>query len=171
MKRKFDFRLERVLRVRAIEERVARGEWSVAQAALREAESERNERSQGLREARRSLGAGRASGAITPERSLLVERTLDAQVFGLSNAIERAHGKLVSAERLAATWRHSERDRRGLAELKRRALESHRLKLEAKGNAEMDETAIGRMLRARGARQSTEDLEKDSENCSRSDAA
>jgi len=171
VKRKFDFRLARVLRVRAIEERVARAEWSVAQAALHEAEAKRNERSQGLSDARQSLGAGRVSGAINPQRSLLVERTLDAQVFGLSNAIEQVHGKLVSAEQLAAAWRGRERDRRALSELEQRARDSHRIELEAESNAEMDETASARMQRARSLRASLEDLEKDSENCSRSDAA
>jgi len=149
MQRRFNFRLERVLRVRNIEERVARADWGAAQSELREAQEDRDARSNGVADSRRSLGVGRLSGQVNPARNLLAERTLDAEVFGLQGATERVFTKLAHAERLAAVWRGREQDRRALTELEERARDGHRKELEASENAEMDEVAIGRMTQRR----------------------
>ena len=166
MKRKFSFRLERVLRVRAIEERVARAEWGAAQAELRSAQEKRDERSRGLADARQEMGQGRFDGSISAPQALLAERALDSQMFGLTNASEQVASKSLHAEQLANAWRTREQSRKALVELQSRAQLAHRLELEAGDNAEMDEQAIGSQKRLRQTKRDFPSPTRDSEICS-----
>jgi flagellar biosynthesis chaperone FliJ len=168
MQRKFNFRLARVLRIREIEERVARAEWGAAQADLNRAQAKREERSQTLASSRQDMALGRLGGALAPGRTLLDERALDAQVFGLTNAMEHVHSKRVSANQMELAWRKREQDRKALLELEDRARDAHRVEQETGDNLEMDEQASGRRFRALRVERQLSSKKKDSENPSRS---
>lgn len=146
MRRRFRFRLARLLRVRAIEERVARGEWSRAETAARESEARRAERARDLGEARGALFRSLAPGA-GPLRPTLVLRT-QLSVGALLDALRRSHEDALTrrarAESSASLWRARERDRRVLAELQDRARVRHREELERHDNALLDEQALMR---------------------------
>lgn len=148
MRRHFVFRLARLLRVRSIQEEVARGEWVNAEAAAREAENHESALEARLRDSREHLGAGILSepGGVSPTAVLASHAALDAQVRGLSAAKETAHGARSHAEALARTWRERERERRALAELAERERLRHSRDLEKAEEADRDEIAQRRRL-------------------------
>src|SRR5262249_47217449 len=125
MKRRFDFRLARVARVRELEERVARAERAQAEGFARAAET----RATG---ARNEVARARAwlsdvlSGRIDPRRTLSMHRVLDGQQARLRSAIESARTLRTQAERMAALHRARKAAARALEELRARALGRHR---------------------------------------------
>ena len=136
----FRFRLARLKRVRAIEERVARASWSAAEhdAAGAEAALERH---RAAIEGARTVGGGTA---LDPRRALVDQQIVDGLVRGLLPRKEEALTLRGQARRLAAAWRERESDRRALEELETRARERHRAELQRLENREMDETALRR---------------------------
>ncbi len=138
MNRRFRFRLERLRRVRAIEERVARASWSAAEREAAEAE-------RALAEHRAAIEAARTADrreALDPRRVLVEQEVADGLVRGLLPRKETALTLRGQAARLAAAWRERESDRRALEELETRARSRHRSELERRENREMDETAL-----------------------------
>lgn len=143
---RFRFRLERVKRVRSIEERVARAAWSEAERAAREAE-------QALAAARAEVDlaragvAGSAAGRLAGSSAETERRAVDALLLFLARRKERALTARGQASRLADAWRARERDRRGLAELEERQRADRRLEDERRAGRIMDEVALGRLRR------------------------
>ena len=158
MKRRFDFRLARLLRVRAIEERAARAEWSEFEVVAQVHEALRDQRAGQLGSARRHLAAGLAPGStLRPEWMLLAERALDAQVADLQLTHEDALTRRAQADAMRDVWRERERDRRVLSELEDRARLRHRDELERWDNRQLDEQALLRRSRRRPGQGPEED--------------
>lgn len=143
MKRRFDFRLARLLKVRAIEERVARSEWSQFEVVAQAYESRRDQRASQLGRSRRGLAEGMRPGAtLRPEWMLLAERALDSQVTDLVRTHEDALTRRAQADAMGSVWQERERDRRVLSELEERARLRHREELERWENHQLDEQAL-----------------------------
>lgn len=141
------FRLDRVLRVRRIEERLARSSWASAERAAAEAEEACGEARALLASARDDLGAERAQRGLRPERVLFAERGLDAIGAALSARREAALTRRGQADGLAAAWRQRDADRRALEELSSRHQAREAEEERAREAAESDELSIQRNAR------------------------
>lgn len=147
MKRRFDFRLERVLRVRETLEKSARGRWADAEALAIAAENEvawlRDERHHARTELREELEAP----LVEPRRLLVAEAAIDTLGGRIEQARLRAQTLRFQAQELQAAWRRSERDRESLERLREKDVAAHRALLEAQENAERDERAASKAQR------------------------
>jgi hypothetical protein len=158
MKRRFEFRLERVRAVRELEERVARAERAQAEALARAAETRRDEARAVLARSREHLSALLA-GKLDPRAVLAAQRALDGELADLRRRVESARTVRLQAERMAALHREREAAARALAELGERARRRHASELEKLDNAVLDEVAQRLAQAARraapGAKQAT----------------
>jgi len=155
MKRRFDFRLQRVERVRAIEEQVARAERATAESQARAAEARRDEARSVLERSRTWL-ADFLLGRFAPTDALVAQRALDGEQRRLQRTVEGARTARAQAERLAQAHKTARSAMRALEELRARALERHRAALERLDNAALDEIAAQRTRRAAGRREEGE---------------
>lgn len=157
MKRRFEFRLERVRLVRALEERVARAERATAENLARAAEA-RADRARGALERSRAWLAEILRGRIDARSVLLSQRALDAELRALERSVETSRTLHAQAERLAGAHRSKKSAARALEELRERFLARHRATLEQVENRALDEAA----LRARERRSGRAGRETDS---------
>lgn len=144
MKRRFEFRLARVLRVRSVTERVARAAWSGAEQRASDSEAQRRQLSDGVARARGELTKRLTAGTTDPGSVLLDQASIDHQLDVLGVAGQTARTQRAQAESLRRAWTERERERRGLSELEARARSQHRRDLEARENAELDALATAR---------------------------
>jgi flagellar biosynthesis chaperone FliJ len=149
VKRRFEFRLARLLRVRAIEEELARAALARAEAEARSAAAVRERAAHELARGRSELVADLATGTIRPARVLLAQRALGNLAVALRARLERERTLVGQASVLRAAWRARETDRRALVELESRAHRSHRAELERRENAALDEVAQRRARQVR----------------------
>ena len=139
---RFSFRLERVLRVRAVLEEVARAEWQTAEHAAAVAE----ERHRSLVSARKAavdnlpVGPGPLDVAGLLWRQASVERMAEAA----GRLLERARTVRYQADEARRPWEQRRRDRRGLERLRERALSAHLMSEEAAEIVTLDEVAVTR---------------------------
>lgn len=148
MKRRFEFRLARVQRVRELEERVARSERVQAEGLARAAEARRDEARSVLAQSRAHLHAI-LSGNFDPRAVLSYQRMLDGELTSLRRRVESARTQRTQAERMAALHRERKSAARALEELRERARLRHGAELEKHENAVLDEVAQ-RVARAKG---------------------
>ena len=142
MKRRFEFRLERVRHVRDLEERVARAERASAEELARAAEASRDRARATLERSRAEL-ANLLTGALEPRGVLSAQRALDAELVRLRRTVESARTARMQAERIASAHRERQKAARALQELRERARARHALELVKEENAELDEVAQG----------------------------
>lgn len=152
MKRRFEFRLERVRRVRELEERVARSERARAESVARAAEASRDQAREVLERSRAWLRALLAAGG-DPRRAAPAERTSAGELADLRKKLELARTQRLQAERMAALHHERKGAARALEELRERARTRHAAELERHENAQLDELAqrLGRPQGERGA--------------------
>jgi hypothetical protein len=165
MKRRFEFRLERVRAVRDLEERVARSERAQAEVLARAAEASRDEARAVLERSRAHLRALLA-GALDPRQVLAAQRALDGELAHLRRRIESARTLRMQAERMAVAHREKQSAARALEELRDRARQRHGAELEKHDNAVLDEVAQRMSADARRAPAGGKE-----ESASRSDAS
>jgi colicin import membrane protein len=163
MKRRFEFRLERVRAVRDLEERVARAERAQAEALARAAEASRDEARTVLEESRAHLRS-LLDGELDPREVLAAQRALDGELAELRRRIESARTQRLQAERMAAAHRERKSAAKALEELRERARKRHGAELEKHDNSALDEVAE-RLAAARRAAGAAKE-----EGASRSDA-
>ncbi len=147
MKRRFEFRLERVSRVRSLEERVARAERAAAEHLARVAEARAARARDGVADSRAWIRE-RLRETVHPRAVLRWHRLLDREQHALARAFEAARSTRTQAERAAAAHGERKSRARALEELRARARERHRAELEKSDNALLDEAS----LRSRGRR-------------------
>jgi hypothetical protein len=140
MKRRFDFKLERVAKIRAVEERVARAERLSAEMLARAAEARRDQARAVLQRSRAWLGELLA-GRVDARGVLQAHRALDLEVERLRRTSESARTVRTQTERMAAAHRARKSAARALEELRLRARARHRELLEKEDNAALDEVA------------------------------
>jgi flagellar export protein FliJ len=146
--------LERVRRVRELQEEVARAAWAEAQRSARAAE----ERADALRAARDAARdeLGCAPGRrIDAARAVQARDAVDRASRAVRSARERARTLAFQAARLRTPWEERRRDVRGLDELRARATETHRREARRAESAQLDEFA-----QHRAAARPTHDDEK-----------
>ena len=140
---RFRFQLERLKRVRAIEERIARAALSNAERAAREAE-DAVERQRGVVDRGRDAAAGASDGPLAAGAAELDRRAIDHLLRVLTKRRETALTARGQADRLGDAWRERERDRRGLEELEQRLRTRFRREAERAEAVALDEIALAR---------------------------
>ena len=140
-------RLERVLRVRVIEEELARGAWQAAEGTARAAE----DRAQDLRSARAQMTAdlGRALPELTPSWVLLSQRQIERTQSKLHTQDERARTLRRQAEAAREPWQERRSVAQGLSRLVERAHLRAREEVLALEARLLDEITAARGLRDR----------------------
>jgi len=146
MKRRFEFRLERVRHVRDLEERVARAERTRAEGAARAAEQRRDTARLDLERSRAVLRA-LLTGAPDPRTILRAQELLDGELNALRSRIEMARTLRMQAERLATHHGERRSAARALEELRARSRQRHLTAVERLDNVELDEIAQRRARR------------------------
>lgn len=142
--RRFRFRLGRVLRVRRLQEEVAR-------AAFLEARAEADRARAALERARERLAAGRAELAelqarprLEPAEVIRQQETLLALQRALGPLRSRAERREEAAAERQAAWSEARAAVRGLERLEARRRGAHRAELERLETREQDERALAR---------------------------
>jgi len=139
-KKRFEFRLARVLKIRRLEERVARSAWGEAESRTRTAEAHaqtmRSELEEARAELRKNLG-----GLLRPQNVELAHRLIDRRVTELAQAQASVETLRDQAARLAQAWRERDARKQALERLEERHLGRHRLEALVEEGREMDERA------------------------------
>jgi len=145
--KRFAFRLQRLARVRAIEERLVRESWALAERGARAAEERAEAALADVRAARAALLAELDSGALVPAEYLQRQSLTDGLLARRAHALQRARAARAAAEVERARWLAQKRKLEGLARLEQRDLEAWRLAENAQSAAEIDEVAAVRAAR------------------------
>jgi len=145
--KRFAFRLQRLARVRAIEERVVREKWALAERAARAAEERAAQALADVQAARAGLLAELDSGKLVPAEYLQRQSLTDALLARRAHALQRARSARAQSEVERALWLAQKRKLEGLARLEQRDLEAWRLDENASAAAEIDEVAAVRAAR------------------------
>ncbi len=143
----FRFPLERVLRVRALEEESARARWSEAEGAARGAESHVQLLRSELVKGRRQLGELRASGAVHANELLAAEHAIGSIERKLTAAHERALTLRFQAEEWREAWREKQVEHEALERLRDRQRTEHAEEENAAESQRLDEVASVRHAR------------------------
>lgn len=148
MKRRFEFRLERLRRVRALEEYVARAERAQAEGEARAAETRAEAVRAKLTQDRAWVRERLEESALAPLGS--AHRTLDTTARLLGQRAEAARAARAVAARAAEEHRARKVAARALDELRVRARQEHLALLAQVEQAQMDEIALRRASTTRG---------------------
>lgn len=140
-------RLDRVLRVREVEEDVARGAWAVAEAEASRARQRTLDLVAEHRAALEDLARRQSEGGISPGQALCAHRTIDLIAKEIVASKQRERRAAERAERARAPWENKRREKRGLELLVERARMARLEEARAAEAAGMDEVAIQRAAR------------------------
>jgi flagellar export protein FliJ len=160
--KRFVFKLQRLARVRAIEEQVARETWAAADRGARLAEESAERTLQDVREAHERLRRESAAGRIVPGELLQLQSLAEALLARRTLALQRARAARARAEVERALWVSHKRRLEGLARLELRDHEAWRNAESAQAAAEIDAVAADRA--ARKARLESVDKDDSSRN-------
>jgi flagellar export protein FliJ len=145
--KRFAFRLERLARVRAIEEQIARESWALAERGARAAEERAERALADVRAARATLREQLGAGRLVPAELLQRQSLCDALAARRGLALQRAASARAAAESERGLWLAEKRKLEGLERLEQRDLEAWRLAENAHDAAELDEVAATRAAR------------------------
>jgi flagellar export protein FliJ len=142
---RFQFRLARVLRVRKVQEDVARSHFQACEDVARQAETVAGNISVEIERAQAELFDTRARKRIPPEDLLMAQETLESLDRTLQEQKRRARELREEAETMRAAWEEARRDALSLESLAERDLAAHADEEERSANAELDEFAHRRL--------------------------
>ena len=141
------FRLERVLRVRALWEEEARAAWAAADERARAEESAHAAALDEHRRAQRLLAADRPE--LRPAAIVLLDGQVDRMALGAARLRESARSLRFQAALAFTPYTERRRERRSLERLRERARRARRSEERRAEAALMDETARTRSARRR----------------------
>jgi flagellar export protein FliJ len=145
--KRFAFKLQRLARVRAIEEQIARESWAATEHAARKAEANAEQALQDVRDAREQQRKELAAGRVRAQELLQNQSLADALVARRGLALQRARAARARAEVERALWLSHKRRLEGLERLEERDHELWRSAESAQSAAEIDEVAAVRAAR------------------------
>ena len=140
---RFRFRLDRLLRVRTIEERLARSEWSQGERIAQAAEDAQDRARAHLHRSRSELAAG-LEGSLHARAVLTQQALLGGLGRRLAGARETYLTARGQADRLGDHWRTRNAASEALSRLRERDRLAHRREEARREAAEMDEVALTR---------------------------
>ncbi len=137
----FQFRLARVLRVRQIEEDVAKAAWSSALQAATEADRAVENTRVVRKRSQNELAASLASSQLTPAEVLTRHKTLDALSADLERRLQQAKTLHFQADQMRVPWEAKRNEVRGLERLRDKHKEEFHHEERLTESALMDEIA------------------------------
>lgn len=144
MKRRFQFRLRRLERVRQIEEQIARGKWGEAEAVVARTAARVVELESTLERARRELHALRAGGELDLANNDTYERPIETLLAHLQAARALHAEQRTVADRVKEAWSKRRQALRTLERMEEKARERHDSDLARADQFEADEANITR---------------------------
>jgi flagellar biosynthesis chaperone FliJ len=144
----FRFRLARLLRVREVEEELARERWRTAERIARAAEGRVDLRRGELARSLELLRTEQARERIDPARVLAADLAIEGQRAALQTALEHARSARLASEQARAAWLSAKRAHEGLTRLEARDRELARQTAGQKEARELDEVASVRAERS-----------------------
>jgi len=145
------FRLQRVKRVRAVEEEVARARYGAAELIARDAEALAEEKRHGIARAIDDLRGLQGSPSLAPARVLTAIVYVDERRADWRTALEVARSLRARAEEERKAWLLRKQDVEALARLDDRARDGHRFEQDKLESLALDETASQRAARTQRA--------------------
>jgi flagellar biosynthesis chaperone FliJ len=137
-------RLERVERVRSVEEELARVRFSAAEADARAAEALAEERRAAIAHAVDDLRGLQGTPSLAPAQVIAALSCVDRARDTWRSAHERALTLRFQAEELRAAWHERLKDKKGVSRLVERVATAERIDAERDASNDMDETAARR---------------------------
>ncbi|QDU70030.1 hypothetical protein [Engelhardtia mirabilis] len=147
MKRRFQFRLERLAQVRELEERIARAKWGEAEAIAAQAAAHVVTLETTLQRAREELRNLQSLGELDAAAALSCERPIETLKAHLAAARALHAEQRAAAERERGAWAERERARRALERLEDKAKAIHTKAIAAADQAEADDANAARATR------------------------
>lgn len=138
------FRLERLRRVRAMQERVARAAWAEAEVAALEREDRAQREADRHLQAREHLIEGLTTGAVDPRSVLADDEAIERLEAGALAARDRARQARDIAEQAREPWRERRVEAEALNRLRERWNRSAREAERTTEQRELDERASAR---------------------------
>lgn len=142
--RRFRFRLERLARVRRIQEEQERERWLAAELARREADAAEAGAREQTAAVEAELRRRQADAALGVDAVLVAQAALERARGAEVRARERTRTATFQAERLRAPWDERRQEVRGLERLEQRARTAWRREELLREAAELDEVAAQR---------------------------
>jgi flagellar export protein FliJ len=143
----FRFRLDRVLRVREVEEEIARAAWLTVESAAQAAEHRADALAEDRAAAFAALASDMAERSLPPAETLLRHASLDRLAGSVGAERERALTLRQQADQAREPWQDRRREVLGLSRLRDAAKSRHSATVLAEEIAEMDEVASTRAAR------------------------
>jgi flagellar export protein FliJ len=145
--KRFEFRLARLARVRALQEEQARAEWRAAEQEAAAAHMYRDQADADRVTARGLLAGDLRTSSITPGEVVLAHQQLDRMDHEFTRRRELAVTAQFQADRARAPWEECRRDVRALDCLEDKARTEHKYEVEAAEAQQLDEAALMRAAR------------------------
>lgn len=146
---KYAFRLQRVQRVRAVEEDLARARFAEAELAARNAEERAEERRRAIDVAIDDLRGLQGSPQLEPAAVLAALGLVDEARVAWRTADQTARASRATAEEARRAWMERRRDLEGLDRLDERARAEFRQERDRAETLALDEVASQRDARQR----------------------
>lgn len=147
--KRYAFGLQRVKRVRGVEEDLAKAEFSAAEASARTAEARADACKVAIDLAIDDLRGLQGSPQLSPATVIVALGLVDDARRAWFDAVELAQVARARAEELRRAWQARKRDLDGLERLDERARADWALEREREEARTIDDTAIQRNARAR----------------------
>lgn len=147
--KKYEFRLQRVKRVRAVEEDMSRARFGAAESAAREAELRADERQAAIARAVDELRGLQGTPVLEPSSVIAALGLVDDARTLWKTALEEARALRNVAEEHRREWQARKRAIEGLERLDERSRVAHVLESERNEALANDEAAMQRDARAR----------------------
>jgi flagellar export protein FliJ len=145
--KRFEFNLERLARVRRVEERAAQAEWAAAEHEVRLAEQQRLMAEQDIDQAYLLLGRAQSETRLEPLKILSICDTIASLAEYLKAVCLRVAERRNEAEAKREPWQALRVELEGLGRLETKARQRHRLNLERSEAQQMDQIASERAAR------------------------
>ena len=148
--KRFQFRLARLSKVRALQEEIARAEWQAAEDIAIRAERRVNEIESLVDATNASLRGLQGSTELASDEVLVHQGLLERVLSTLAGARHQASELRAAAEVVREPWTAMRVDLEGLERLEGRARERHQMELTRTEIAEIDQIAQERAARRAG---------------------
>jgi flagellar export protein FliJ len=142
--RRFEFKLQRLARVRKVQEDLARAAWQAAESVVREAEHRLEAAEASVGESLEDLRRLQSSPELVAARLVQAQEVV-ARLAERRDAIARQlPGLRAEADRLREPWQALRTELEGLARLEEKARDRHRAEALRAEAAETDQVAMER---------------------------
>lgn len=145
--KKYQFKLERLARVRTVQEEFARAKWQAAEQVVRIAEAREREIELSIERSNDELGRAQALPHINPGHILQARQAMEFLERQLAAQKDNTKLARIEANKLKAPWQVVRTEVEGLKRLDQKARDTHRIEREREEAKQSDEVAMDRARR------------------------